>query len=209
MKNSTNVTSYNSDGELISLEDIAGNVNKNLYNLGAFDTFKDNGDGTGTITRATGYLTKDDFSQDVNNCGVIQWISPKGLHSFNSNDIVADDSLYVCNKNYIRVSASSQWLSTSIDNSICANNVGYIIILTETLPDDLLVQYKLSSSTTETVILNQTNTVFKIKEVINENLTDTFLTSSSTSPAETIGGTWTSLGSFTVGSNTVYAWKRV
>jgi hypothetical protein len=124
-------------------------------NLGYYDTYcLDSTDGAVTITRATGYLTKDDFSQDVNNCGVINWFSAKGLHSFNSNDIVADDSLYVCNKNYIRVSAFSQWESTTIDNLICANSLGRFIILTETLPDDLLVQYKLSSSTTEKVSLN-------------------------------------------------------
>ena len=32
------------------------NVNKSLYNLGAYDTFVDNGNGTATITRKTGYF---------------------------------------------------------------------------------------------------------------------------------------------------------
>ncbi len=32
---------------------------KNMYNLGAYDTFTDNGDGTATITRKTGYLYLD------------------------------------------------------------------------------------------------------------------------------------------------------
>ena len=36
-----------------------GNVNKSIYNLGAYDTFVDNGDGTATITRKTGYTVLD------------------------------------------------------------------------------------------------------------------------------------------------------
>ena len=35
------------------------NVNKSLYNLGAYDTFVDNGNGTATITRKTGYARID------------------------------------------------------------------------------------------------------------------------------------------------------
>lgn len=36
-------------------------VKKNLYNLGAFDTFVSNGDGTGTVTRKTGLINCADF----------------------------------------------------------------------------------------------------------------------------------------------------
>ena len=36
-----------------------GNGNKSIYNLGAYDTFVDNGDGTATITRKTGYTVLD------------------------------------------------------------------------------------------------------------------------------------------------------
>ena len=37
------------------------NTPKTLYNLGAYDTFTSNGDGTATITRKTGYLNLDDL----------------------------------------------------------------------------------------------------------------------------------------------------
>lgn len=36
-----------------------GNVNKSIYNLGAYDTYISNGDGTATITRKTGYTVLD------------------------------------------------------------------------------------------------------------------------------------------------------
>lgn len=48
----------------------ATNSPKSLYNLGAFDTYVDNGDGTVTVTRKTGRynVPSNDFVLDANNC---------------------------------------------------------------------------------------------------------------------------------------------
>lgn len=49
-------------GTLATTDDVSaidGYVDKSLYNLGAFDTYVDNGDGTVTVTRKTGYIKLD------------------------------------------------------------------------------------------------------------------------------------------------------
>ena len=62
LEGKTIVTIPAKNGTLATTDDVSaveGEVDKSLYNLGAFDTYVDNGDGTVTVTRKTGYIKLD------------------------------------------------------------------------------------------------------------------------------------------------------
>lgn len=46
-------------------------------------------------------------------------------------------------------------------------------------------------------------------EIIHENRVPLYMTTDSTSPAQTIGGNWESLDSFRSGNNTIYVWRKI
>lgn len=75
------------------------NVNKSLYNLGAYDTFVDNGNGTATITRKTGYIYLDPniYSEWVKNDSstAVVWVA-NGLYA-GAADVAAGAAEVRCN----------------------------------------------------------------------------------------------------------------
>lgn len=103
-------------------------VKKNLYNLGAFDTFVSNGDGTGTVVRKTGYATFDCNSGE-------EWISSTGQYparnfvlfnvsnfaiplgvatdaiKVNSNDIYAIESGFLSGNRYIEIFTTKDFIN--------------------------------------------------------------------------------------------------
>jgi hypothetical protein len=276
MKNSTNVTSYNSNGEVISLEDIAkkteintGDIatleklaKANLYNLGVYDSVVDNGDGTGTITRKTIY--NDDGTQSEATTSYIETIIlnqpihilnqdmeqrvreevEKGLNLYKLDNITCklNNTWYAEYKLLDNVQAGTYKLhyklTVNSGDTPTRASIGYGASSYE----NDYISYTISEGVTFTVTSNIVGkniywrpvrftdstgsgsyTISEIMltkgaiaypyqpyhgEIMRTADVPFYFSTSSTSPASTIGGTWTSLGSFTVGSNTVYAWKR-
>lgn len=136
-----------------------GNVNKSIYNLGAYDTYISNGDGTATITRKTGYLY---ISPDLNWELVPRWGS-EGEYLF-SADIDALWSKIKCNT----LKIENPWAG-GVTYSIWNVNKNYRVSLCLTGTEDdtveglklwlyenpTYIQYELATSYTETVIDNQ------------------------------------------------------
>lgn len=136
-----------------------GNVNKSIYNLGAYDTYIPNGDGTATITRKTGYLY---ISPDLN------WIlSPRpgynGQYLF-----LADVDVLWSNIKCNTLAVKNPWTG-GVTYSIWNKNNRYRVSLCLTGTEDdtveglklwlsenpTYIQYELATSYTETVIDNQ------------------------------------------------------
>lgn len=139
-------------------------INKNLYNLGAYDTIVDNGDGTATITRQTGYVTLD---------GSEYWIAvahDKGTPRYTIKkdpftDLVThkNNELYWC-ANLYSTTANNNYtqsiLSLAFDSGNCAiitqPDISTVAEFKEWLSQNpVYVQYKLKTSYTEKVILKQ------------------------------------------------------
>lgn len=139
-------------------------INKNIYNLGAYDTIVDNGDGTATITRQTGYVTLD---------GSEYWIAvahDKGTPRYTIKkdpftDLVThkNNELYWC-ANLYSTTASNNYtqsiLSLAFDSGNCAiitqPDTSTVAEFKEWLSQNpVYVQYKLNTSYTEKVILKQ------------------------------------------------------
>ena len=136
-----------------------------LYNLGAYDSIEFNDDGTATITRQTGYKVYDESAN------VKGWGAKVGYrYSLGYiNDCVShESSQIVCKANVQCFTADANWsdntqISLSVDGG---NQIGIMLPdynVTENVnavkqwlgQNPLSVQYKLSTSYTEKVILNQ------------------------------------------------------
>jgi hypothetical protein len=136
---------------------------KNLYNLGAFDTFKDNGDGTATIHRKTGYYKVTADTTVNHNWEDLALISIKipnanyvtavisNYKSFNSNDYVSYGSVIaVCN-----LTENDDGIGLRITtNGVTGDATTKMAILVNA---GIVIQYELSDSEayTETILLNQ------------------------------------------------------
>jgi hypothetical protein len=213
--NSTNITSYNSNGELISLEDIATTVND-------IDTV--------LPSEAREYLNA-------------EW--KKGLNLYNyNNEAIINGGAFNNSTNYIfmyggfcvtyvylkagtytfssTVSLYYQTTSSTPVNGTSLDAYGIYVskntLVTITLTSDkyLVICNKTSGEYTslfDSLMVVKGTTAYPYQpyygDIIHTVDVPFYFSTASTSPAETIGGTWTSLGSFTVGDNTVYAWKRV
>ena len=136
-------------------------ADKSLYNLGAYDTYVDNGDGTATITRKTGYykVPIENFVSDDTSLHVFQqYIDiPNAYSSYGNEDgynhnaasntyklgnYNADDTFYISGDNYLRVK-DTRYSSASALISALADVGG------------MFIQYELVTSYTEDVILDQ------------------------------------------------------
>lgn len=136
-------------------------ADKSLYNLGAYDTYVDNGDGTATITRKTGYykVPIENFVSDGTSLHVFQqYIDiPNAYSSYGNEDgynhnaasntyklgnYNADDTFYISGDNYLRVK-DTRYSSASALISALADVGG------------MFIQYELVTSYTEDVILDQ------------------------------------------------------
>ena len=136
------------------------NINKNLYNLGAFDTYVVNSDGTVTITRQTGYV----YSGDILSAGYegtsggnkrFKILTPFTLPGDHTNANI------ICNKYTHSPDPVAHW-DTASDKTICIyGNAIYVIdndysngAEFKASLKDFQFQYKLSSSYTEKAIKN-------------------------------------------------------
>ena len=130
---------------------------KNMYNLGAYDTFTDNGDGTVTVTRKTGYLYIDG-SQDIsraNESGVM-WIRNDGgkaatnYANGKTNSTVLSYASPFSGDNRIGVASDGACYARSSANfttaEACREYFGQ---------NPVSIQYELATSYTEQVIENQ------------------------------------------------------
>lgn len=136
-------------------------ADKSLYNLGAYDTYVDNGDGTATITRKTGYykVPIENFVSDGTSLHVFQqYIDiPNAYSSYGNEDgynhnaasntyklgnYNADDTFYISGDNYLRVK-DTRYSSASALISALADVGG------------MFIQYELVTSYTKDVILDQ------------------------------------------------------
>lgn len=144
--------------ELVAQIGTEENSAKNLYNLGVYDTFVSNGDGTVTITRKTGYLQLImdlNYAQINNPAGLTYWIAqlPQALSNYGGDHIKvnfgilkdcwsadaypAQGSIY-----YIQENRQIQLMPWAGD----FNNL---------LVNPIFIQYELEMPYTETVIENQ------------------------------------------------------
>lgn len=158
-------------GTLATTDDVSaveGDMDKSLYNLGAFDTYVDNGDGTVTVTRKTGYIKLD---------GSEEWAaqhieSPDGYYRMvcSSIPVVPDfgggsSSVLNCAANYPPKTSSQT--SQGIEG-VAISGSGQPVIYnsnynTETSVDSfkqwlsvnpIYLQYQTSTSDTKTLIAN-------------------------------------------------------
>lgn len=137
------------------------NTPKTLYNLGAYDTYTSNGDGTATITRKTGYV--DLWRSGEEGYILTAWgVASEGDNCYYATiqyaEMVSGSAVY-CGK-YKTVSQSE--VGTT-DKSIATNSVSLVIhdssIATASDANAALygvqAQYELATSYTEQVIENQ------------------------------------------------------
>lgn len=137
-----------------------GNVNKSIYNLGAYDTYISNGDGTATITRKTGYIrldgSEDGWSYDLPNRGI--YIDNLADNSANNNSPKSNYKIGSSDTTPFLVFQPPYTTGQGINPSrINVYNVS------DNLEDGLYylskyplyIQYELAISYTETVIDNQ------------------------------------------------------
>ncbi|AWW06086.1 MAG: hypothetical protein [Caudoviricetes sp.] len=145
------------------LDKMQADVNKNLYNLGAFDTEVSNGDGTKTITRQTGYLV----INAENLSGTPHANQGRGIYVMLTSlalPLDADTSIFELGKSNIGkpvTNLSEYWLLANSIGFSGANNIA-ISATTEAVDKDYFVnlcpihiQYKLASFYTEQVIEEQ------------------------------------------------------
>lgn len=140
------------------------NTPKTLYNLGAYDTYTSNGDGTATITRKTGYKTL-----DASTIGYWYTTLP-GNQTLFSIDGQVDDAATPSNSATCLAASIRPWTANDIygnDTQAIAINVSKRIdiriagittvdALNEYLSaNPVYIQYELATSYTENVIENQ------------------------------------------------------
>lgn len=94
--------------------DEAVNSPKSLYNLGAYDTYVDNGDGTVTVTRKTGYLNASDMTWNYSN-------AITGFISTDGGDLVKVTGFQTTPNISANIKVVPRNQIASTDNSISAN----------------------------------------------------------------------------------------
>ena len=140
------------------------NTPKTLYNLGAYDTYTSNGDGTATITRKTGYIainaedctSRDQSSVSGNYCCYTS-IKPQNVGGVFGATIGVSSNGYTVQNNNINFTPN---LGIGITNVNGADNV---VIRNDSFTDvsqyraicPIYVQFELATSYTENVIENQ------------------------------------------------------
>lgn len=136
---------------------------KNMYNLGAYDTFTDNGDGTVTVTRKT-YTVLDYASLDWHHSGSYgSYSEVYYVHFENVFDKTDTDNMLISNNSKIHVRVGNEDYTTRM----C--DVGLQIIIPKTIANgdvdvmkawlneggNIIAQIPLATSYTEEVILDQ------------------------------------------------------
>ncbi len=112
-----------------------------LYQLGKFDTFVDNGDGTTTITRQTGYYTKSTYTD-------YSWTPTDTTYGFAfslPNYIGGAMGNAYAN---VETKTSGAWASLTP----CFDPVEVRIYVPRDYTKPITIQYKLAEATTENVI---------------------------------------------------------
>ena len=130
-----------------------------LYNLGAYDTYVDNGDGTTTITRQTGYKklvgNENWYVDSVNGGNLYQ------INDFLTDIITHTGSDYVT-KATVK-SLNADYTYNNLDISFSVNQLNYVFVRNPNYTtldtfkewlrkNPISFQYKLSTSYTETII---------------------------------------------------------
>lgn len=139
---------------------------KSLYNLGAYDTYVSNGDGTATITRKTGYLylSPDYANEKYRRC--YDDTSNKGNVTFlvgDSDGVASSEVSAVCNSlrdGHPWIGNDYHfWLGTDLTVALCLDNdsshATKEFLLQWLSEHPTYIQYELATSYTETVIDNQ------------------------------------------------------
>lgn len=147
---------YSKSQNDLLLADKQSLINKNLYNLGAFDTYVDNNDGTITITRKTRYV---DLS-------TLTWVYDSIHNAWESivsgyeNPTTNNDKANILSENYITDTVNNIIANSTI-NTIGLNNIvspdTSLYVYNGSLNDTPTgyLYYETSTSYTETVIKNQ------------------------------------------------------
>lgn len=163
-----NETVYRTGNVNITTDDIGASTKetaqKNLYNLGAYDTFVSNGDGTVTITRQTGDLKVDSVSGsettwNANNgyrivrFNLIDAETFSGQHDIKANIKTEDNNvLYNSTFDYPAISSVDEQKKIIICVGGITTNSELDAYFSKS---PVHVQYKLGASYTETVIEQQ------------------------------------------------------
>lgn len=151
---------------------LTANSPKSLYNLGAYDTYASNGDGTATITRKTGYVV-------INSENITTLNTDNNIRYVETNVFITDvngtawqHTVGKCSQPLtVMIGDDTSLIDGNVKNAILIRylisssfyNDGAIILQKEnleTLQDyknlcPLYIQYELATSYTETVIENQ------------------------------------------------------
>lgn len=142
---------------------ISGTFNKNLYNLGAFDTVVSNGNGTATITRRTGYLNAKELTNMSWLPGSISTISTLNFYTplpTGAKREIAYSNLF---KGYATVGNDFKEGGPNIYVSAGENLNIYPAVALNSVDEfkqwlssnEFSIQFELAESYTETVIENQ------------------------------------------------------
>lgn len=140
---------------------------KSKYNLGAYDTYVDNGDGTTTITRQTGYITIN--AENITSVGTGAGNNVKygatNIKVANADSSATGAIIGKASNGYNVAYINEYWVG---DLTIAIYNNAYIVVANNSLSTieqfrtlcPITIQYKLASSYTEKVISNIRNNVY-------------------------------------------------
>ena len=137
------------------------NTPKTLYNLGAYDTYTSNGDGTATITRKTGYVvinaedctSRDQSSVSGNYCCYTS-IKPQNVGGVFGATIGVASNGYTVQNNNINFTPNLG-IGLMNENSLVIRNDSFTDVSEYRAICPIYVQFELATSYTEQVIENQ------------------------------------------------------
>lgn len=251
------------EAETAKNAETAENSPKSLYNLGAFDTYVDNGDGTVTVTRNRDGATytetlpadvplntldqhmsdivRDEVEKTLNLAnpwstgggfaGVYYTISENGAFLGTANEdtrpwnyshaniyMVLQPGTYTASVTFSGTLARDRgcMIFTEAGTELCNlfPPTQYEQSFTLSQETSIGIEVKCFDGGIAEFMLNEGDHAYPYQPyngaIVHEIRTPLYFSTDNVSPAsiDQIGGNWTSLGSFMVGSNTIYAWKK-
>lgn len=209
--------------QIIDDKTLLPKVEKNMYNLGAYDIVVSNGDGTATVTRKTGYKKFDgseEWFTDGYKYGYRMSLTDgtPTNHAFASIKTIQDGSVaynYEGSNEVIFAPSTGKCSFYFYLDSVGNSKENAKAWLAE---HPVYVQYELpvEQQYTENVIENQPIHTFnqeqeeKLRELLTQNTTELFITVTDENPAIIKGGDWLDKGTTTTSDGTtLHIYERI
>lgn len=141
------------NGAIVHEKEFQDRTQKSLYNLGAFDSVTDNGNGTVTITRKTGYVDLGDLSWAYLSANSVWYVPASDLNGY-SNAVPSKASNYKTYTDKSYTALASGELTTFYSDFSANPNIIVNTGSSTTKPSGLL-EYELATATTENLIKDE------------------------------------------------------